>query len=128
MTHFNKLPQKLVGPIATSLIRAHYKRCKYQNHLLGVDYDSSHCFQDPSISRHRDKAICLSVVVVVGTKIVRSRVLGICASCKHNQLVDIGEKLVYTRFELLKKAYIIVLKIVHFLFSMPVVYRPHPLF
>ena len=25
--------------------------------------------------------------------------------CKHNQSVDIGEKLVYTRFELLKKAY-----------------------
>ena len=46
-----------------------------------------------------------SVVVVVGTKIARSRVLGICACCKHNQSVDIGEKLVYTSFELLKKAY-----------------------
>ena len=46
-----------------------------------------------------------SVVVVVGTKIARSRVLGICACYKHNQSVDIGEKLVYTRFELLKKAY-----------------------
>ena len=34
------------------------------------------------------------VVVVVGTKIARSRVLGICARCKHNQSVDIGEKLV----------------------------------
>ena len=45
------------------------------------------------------------VVVVVGTKIARSRVLGICARCKHNQSVDIGEKLVYMRFELLKKAY-----------------------
>ena len=58
----------------------------------------------------RDKAIglsvCLSVVVVVvGTKIARSRVLGICASYKHNQSVDISEKLVCTRFELLKKAY-----------------------
>ena len=60
----------------------------------------------------RGKAIGLSVVVVVvvvivvvGTKITRSRVLGICASSKHNQSVDIGEKLVYTRFELLKKAY-----------------------
>ena len=45
------------------------------------------------------------VVVVVGTKIVRSRVLGICAYCKHNQSVDIGEKLGYTGFELLKRAY-----------------------
>ena len=45
------------------------------------------------------------VVVVVGTKIARSRILGICAHCKHNQSVDIGEKLVYMRFELLKKAY-----------------------
>ena len=52
------------------------------------------------------QSVCMSVVVVVvGTKIARSRVLGICASCKHNQSVDIGEKLVYTRFELLKKAY-----------------------
>ena len=45
------------------------------------------------------------VVVVVGTIIARSHVLGICASCKHNQSVDIGEKLVCTRFKLLKKAY-----------------------
>ena len=45
------------------------------------------------------------VVVVVGTKIARSRVLGVCACCKHNQSIDIGEKLVCTRFELLKKAY-----------------------
>ena len=44
-------------------------------------------------------------VIVVGTKIARSRVLGICACCKHKQSVDIGEKLVYMRFELLKKAY-----------------------
>ena len=47
----------------------------------------------------------LSVIVVVGTKIARSRVLGICASYKHDQSVDMGEKLVCTRFELLKKAY-----------------------
>ena len=59
----------------------------------------------------RGKAIglpgCLSVVVVVvvGTKVARSRVLGICAHCKHKQSVDISEKLVYTSFELLKKAY-----------------------
>ena len=45
------------------------------------------------------------VVVIIGTKIARSRVLGICAHYKHNQSVDIGEKLVYMRFELLKKAY-----------------------
>ena len=39
--------------------------------------------------------VCPSVVVVVvvGMKIVRSRVLGIYACCKHNQSVDIGEKL-----------------------------------
>ena len=55
----------------------------------------------------RGKAIGLSVVVivVVSTKIARYRILGICVSCKHNQLVDIGEKLVCTCFELLKKAY-----------------------
>ena len=56
------------------------------------------------------QSVCMSVVVVVvvvvvGTKIARSRVLGICACCKHNQSIDIGEKLVCTRFELLKKAY-----------------------
>ena len=42
--------------------------------------------------------------------------------CKHNQSVDIGEKLVCAQKGLL------VLQIVHFLFSMRVVYRPHPLF
>ena len=46
-----------------------------------------------------------SFTVVVGTKIARSRVLGVCVCCKHNQSVDIGEKLVCTGFELLKKAY-----------------------
>ena len=45
------------------------------------------------------------VVVVVGTKIARSRILGIYACYLHNQSVDIGEKLVCTGFELLKKAY-----------------------
>ena len=49
------------------------------------------------------QSVCPSVVVVVGTKITRSRVLGVCACCKHNQSVDIGEKLVYTGFELLKR-------------------------
>ena len=47
------------------------------------------------------QSVCLSVVVVVvvSTKIARSRVIGICACYKHNQSVDIGEKLVCTRFE-----------------------------
>ena len=53
----------------------------------------------------RGKAIGLSICVVISTKIARSRVLGIYACCKHNQSVDIGEKLVCTGFELLKKAY-----------------------
>ena len=36
-------------------------------------------------------SVVVVVVVVVGTKIARSRVLGICACYKHNQSVDIGE-------------------------------------
>ena len=53
-----------------------------------------------------NRFVCLSVVVVViGTKIAKSRVLGIFACCKHNQSVDIDEKLVCTRFKVLKKAY-----------------------
>ena len=52
------------------------------------------------------QSVCPSVVVVVvGTKIAISRVLGVCACCKHNQSVDIDEKLVCTGFKLLKKAY-----------------------
>ena len=51
------------------------------------------------------RGMSVVVVVVVGTKIARSRVLGICARCKHTQSVDIGEKLVYMGFKLLKKAY-----------------------
>ena len=52
------------------------------------------------------QSVCPSVVVVVvGMKIARSRVIGVCAYCKLNQSVDIGEKLVYTGFELLKGAY-----------------------
>ena len=50
-------------------------------------------------------SVIVVVVVVVGTKIARSQVLGVCAYCKHNQSVDIGEKLVYAGFELLKRAY-----------------------
>ena len=52
------------------------------------------------------QSVCPSVVVVVvGTKIARSRVLDICACCKHNQSVDIGAKLVCMCFEMLKTAY-----------------------
>ena len=48
--------------------------------------------------------VCPSVIVV-GMKITRYRVLGICVCCKHNQLVDIGEKLVSVRLELLNMAH-----------------------
>ena len=51
----------------------------------------------------RGKVIGLSVCC--RHQITRYRVLGICACCKHNQSIDIGKKLVCTRFELLKKAY-----------------------
>ena len=54
------------------------------------------------------QSVCPSVVivvVVVGTKIARSRVLGIRACCKLNQSVDNGEKLVSVCIELLKMAY-----------------------
>ena len=51
------------------------------------------------------QSICMSVVVVVviviGTKIARSHILGICVCCKYNQSIDIGEELVCTRFKLL---------------------------
>ena len=50
------------------------------------------------------QSVCPSVIVV-GMKIAISRLLGVCACYKHNQSIDIGEKLVYTRFKLLKKAY-----------------------
>ena len=67
-----------------------------------------------------------SVVIIVGTKIVRSQVLDICAGCKHNQSVDISVK---TGFYVLLIAEngLLVLQTVHFLFRMPVVYPPHPL-
>ena len=49
----------------------------------------------------RGKVISLSsvVVVVVGTKIARSRDLGVYVCCKHNQSVDICEKLLSVCFE-----------------------------
>ena len=45
------------------------------------------------------------VAIVVGMKIARSRVLGICVCCNHNKLVDIGEKLVSAHFELLNRTH-----------------------
>ena len=47
------------------------------------------------------QSVFLSVVVVISTKIIRSRIIDIC---KHNQLVDFDEKLIRTCFELLKEA------------------------
>ena len=49
------------------------------------------------------QSACLFVVVVIGTKIARSCVLGVYACCKHNQSVDISEKLVCTRLNCSKK-------------------------
>ena len=45
--------------------------------------------------------VCPSIVVI-GTKVIKSQVLSIYACCKHNQSVDISEKLVSTHFKLLK--------------------------
>ena len=54
----------------------------------------------------RGKGISLSVCRHrVSTETPKSRVLGIYVCCKHNQSVDIGEKLACTRLEFLKKAY-----------------------
>ena len=64
--------------------------------------------------------------VVVGTKIARSLVLGIYVICKLNQSIDIGGKTGLYALRIAQKG-LLVLQIVHFLFSMPVVYRPHPL-
>ena len=49
--------------------------------------------------------VVVVVVVIVGTKIARSRDLGICACCKHNESVDICEKLVSVCFKLLNMAH-----------------------
>ena len=47
----------------------------------------------------------VSVVSVVSMKIAKSQDLGICACCKHNESVDICEKLVSVRFELYASAH-----------------------
>ena len=67
-------------------------------------------------------SVCLSVI----TKITRSQALHICVCYNYHELVDLGEKLVFVHFELLNMAHLCY-KIMHFSFSMPVVYRPHPL-
>ena len=67
--------------------------------------DTEYVFLPRAHAQGVKQSVCISVVVVVGTKIARSRVLGICARCKHNKSVDIDEKLVYMCFELLKMAY-----------------------
>ena len=38
--------------------------------------------------------VVVIIVVVIGTKITRSQDLSVCACCKHNESVDICEKLV----------------------------------
>ena len=54
----------------------------------------------------RGKVIGLSVVVIGGgTKISRAHLLGISACYKHNESVDIGEKLVSIHFKLLNVAH-----------------------
>ena len=77
-------------------------------HRLGV-YKCTFLISVPFLPRAHaqgvKQSVCPSVVVVVGTKIARSRVLGVCAYYKHNQSVDIGERLGYAGFELLKRAY-----------------------
>ena len=59
-------------------------------------------------------------------KIARSWVLGICACCNYNKSVDIGEKLVFCVLRIAERGSLS-LQIVHFPFSMPMVYRLHPL-
>ena len=48
------------------------------------------------------QSVCPSVIIVISVKIARSQVLGICACCKHNESVDMDEKLASTCFKLLK--------------------------
>ena len=75
--------------------------------IFAQDQSSKFIFADIYLPRVHAQGVKQSVCpsVVVGTKIARSRILGIYACCKHNQSVDIGKKLVYTCFKLLKKAY-----------------------
>ena len=72
----------------------------------------------------RGEVIAVRRMSSVATKIIRSRVLGICAWCNYYELVDIGEKLVSVRFEIAECGSL-ALQTVRFLFSMPP--QPHPL-
>ena len=62
-----------------------------------------HYYYPARMRRGKKNRFCLSVVVV--TKIARSRILGICACCDYHELVDIGEKVVSVRSELLNMAH-----------------------
>ena len=50
------------------------------------------------------QSVCPSVAVV-GTKIAKFQVLGICAYCNYNESIDIFVKLVSVRFKLLNMAH-----------------------
>ena len=77
--------------------------------MATINFNRDHTLLPRAHVQGVKQSVCTSVVVVVvvvvGTKIARSRVLGVCACYKHNQSLDIGEKMVCTRFEFLKKAY-----------------------
>ena len=68
-----------------------YSAHRSPNHLLHHRC-STVAAQLPIITPRACARVKQSSVVVFGTKIARSRVLGVCASYKHNQSVDIGEK------------------------------------
>ena len=64
-------------------------RCGYQPH--NSDYPLVyHQYLPCAHVQGVKQSICMSVVVVVNMKIAKSHVLGICACCKHNQLVGIS--------------------------------------
>ena len=78
---------------------------KHQNKMKNMYYYTGLVLLLPRAhAQGVEQSSIVVVVVVVGTKIARSRVLGIYACCNHNQSVDIGAKLVCTCFELLKMA------------------------
>ena len=94
--------------VAPPWIRLSFNKNPLRMHII-----NHHSWQDFLSHAHAQgvkQSVCPSVVVVVvvvvvGTKIARSRDLGICACCKHNELVDICEKLVSVRFKLLNRAH-----------------------
>ena len=113
---------------------SHHGLSQYSLTLIGLqtnlDYqnlDHSYPWLLPCAHAQGVKQSVLSVrrLSSVITKIARSWVLGICVCCNYHRLVDVGEKLVC----LLRIAEhgLLALQIVHFLFSLPVVYWSHPL-